>query len=53
MGGNTHGQSMYEQVDDTEPKPATITEKEATANKAAEEAAVKAKEDQAAGPPVA
>ena len=44
---------MYEQVDDTEPKPAVTSEQEKAASKVAEEATTKAKEDQAAGLPVA
>ena len=50
MGGDTHSKSMYDQVDDTEPTSAP--EQEKAVSKAAEEAAAKAKEDQAAGPPV-
>jgi len=45
MGGNSHGQSMYEQVEDTEPKATVTAEQVEAANKAAEAAVAQAKAD--------
>ena len=47
MGGDTHANSMYEQVEDTEPKAAVTAEQAAEAAKVAA-AADQAKKDQAA-----
>jgi hypothetical protein len=49
MGGpGASGASMYEQVEDTEPKAAVTAEQAAAANQAAKETEAKAKEDLAA-----
>ena len=45
MGGDSHGKSMYEQVEDTEPKATVTAEAAAEATKLAEAAAAQAKAD--------